>query len=288
MYHIYVDEAGTSEREPVTVVVGVIIHSDSGWTEAATRVRQIFDEYVPERFREGFVFHAKSVWGDKRYREGWPMEERLAFVSAMASLPREMKLAIALGKVRRDSAGALVGLSKEESDHLVAFARCMWRANKYVRDWAKRGEIATVVVEDMPKRRSKLKAMLDAVRRHPGSSLEEGYVRLTLEEQDTGVLVQTIAGQVDRIIDTVHFVTKEEAPLVQIADACAFVFRRYFAEEDYGSFWLEAMLGGPLIWEDWQGPVSQMVFSFSRKHRYRTWRLISGLRPRFAWRGPRW
>jgi hypothetical protein len=92
--------------------------------------------------------------------------------------------------------------------------------------------------------------------------------RLTEREITSGIVTQTHPGPIDRIIDTVHFVSKGDAPLLQIADACAFCFRRYFAEQEYGGEWVEAMLGSPLVWNDWQGPGSDTTFSFDPAHPY--------------------
>ncbi len=38
MHVIYMDEAGTSEHEPVLVVVGVMIHGDRDWIPAALAI----------------------------------------------------------------------------------------------------------------------------------------------------------------------------------------------------------------------------------------------------------
>ena len=47
MYYIYLDEAGTSAPEPITVVVGVLIHADRHWRGAANFPKSINDEFVP-------------------------------------------------------------------------------------------------------------------------------------------------------------------------------------------------------------------------------------------------
>jgi hypothetical protein len=76
------------------------------------------------------------------------------------------------------------------------------------------------------------------------------------------------SGPVDRIVDTVYFAEKDEAPLLQIADACAFCFRRYLAGQKYGGLWIKEMLGFELVWDQWQGPSSEMVFSFNQQRTY--------------------
>jgi len=261
VYYIYSDEAGTSAREPITVVVGVLIHADRHWRAAADFLQEVLDDHIPKPLRPGFVFHATDVWsGYREYDNVWSREDRADCIAAVASIPRILGAALAVGKVRRD-AGAPdnTPIPMEDLQHLMAFWLCMGRANKYVRDWGEEGEVATLVAEDVPKKRKLLKIAL----RMPQAAheIDELHVRPAREDREAGRIVQTLAGDIDRIIDTVHFVEKDEAPLLQLADACAFSFRRYFAGHSHGEQLVTAMLGEPLVWDDWQGPSSSMVFS---------------------------
>lgn len=274
MYFIYVDEAGTSAKEPVTVVVGILIHADRHWKAAADLLSGLCDEFVPPDIREGFVFHAKQVWGGREYREIWPKQSRIDFIASVASIPRALHTAIAIGRVRRDADLVIpvTGLSAAEFQHVYAFWRCAARANKYVRDWALPNEVATMVAEDVRDMRDLLGSVLRAV--PPEYELTPEYLDLTEAEKASGVVTQTHPGPIDKIIDTVHFVKKDKAPLLQIADACAFSFRRYFAEQQHGDEWVRAILGADLIWSEWQGATSEMTFSFDPDHAYPT-RLVS-------------
>jgi hypothetical protein len=47
-----------------------------------------------------------------------------------------------------------------------------------------------------------------------------------------------------RIRLPIHFVAKEEEPLIQIADACAFGIRRYLSGYSHGSDFMQAVGGG--------------------------------------------
>jgi hypothetical protein len=79
MRFVYVDEAGTSAEEPVTVVVGVIAHADKQVMFAEGAINEVLGA-VPPKFKDGFVFHAKDVWGNERYRSDWSMADRLVFL----------------------------------------------------------------------------------------------------------------------------------------------------------------------------------------------------------------
>jgi hypothetical protein len=66
---IYTDEAGTSAKEPVTVVIGLVVNPDTQLLPATSEVDKIFAT-VPPQCRKTFEFHATSIWGNKKYRDG--------------------------------------------------------------------------------------------------------------------------------------------------------------------------------------------------------------------------
>ncbi|QND73643.1 hypothetical protein [Tardiphaga robiniae] len=94
------------------------------------------------------------------------------------------------------------------------------------------------------------------------------FVLTTRREREAEVMAQTNTGPIDRIIDTVHFVAKDDGPLLQMADACAFSFRHYLAGQEFGRHWVEAMLGAGLDWDNWQGPLSGYVFNLDPERGY--------------------
>ncbi len=265
VYYVYVDEAGTSQREPVTVVAGVILHSDY-WRDAAARLEELFDIHVPKDLRPGFHFHAKKIWsGYREYYEIWSRHERAKFIAAVASIPRELCAAISIGKVRRDFHFSQEIMPLNDFHHIAAFFYCLARANKYIRDWGRSYEVGTVVAEDERKNRKYLRKALKFT--PPNLPLTADYILLTRHEKEAGQILQTMAGPIDRLVDTVFFAAKDEAPLLQISDACAYIFRRYLSGQNYGEEMIIQALGDPLVWEDWQGPTSEIVFSFHNKKR---------------------
>lgn len=84
---VYLDEAGTSAKEPVTVVAGIIVHADTQWRPAEADVNRIVKDMVPERYKENFVFHATEIWGSRKFRDGWDRNDRTAFLKEMMSVP---------------------------------------------------------------------------------------------------------------------------------------------------------------------------------------------------------
>lgn len=265
VHYIYVDEAGTSQHEKASVVVGVMVHADTQWMLAKEAVAEVLSA-VPAQFRNGFVFHAKTIWGHRKYREGWSREGRAALLHAMMLLPRRLGLPLALGVHRRgtdwsDTAWGEMGLSNFHVDHVMAFAMCMGRADMYLRKHTPEHEIATVVAENADAIRDYLRGAIEVMRPYEVVPAYVIGVRPTKAEQESGAILQDGTQKVTRIIDTVHFVKKDDAPLLQIADACAYGFRRYFEEQTFGREYVRTILGQDLIDEDWAGPRIRSVLS---------------------------
>jgi hypothetical protein len=263
MYFVYMDEAGTSASEPVSVVVGIILHADQQWKRAFDELQRTLCRFVPEHLRSGYIFHAKDIWNG--YRGEWDFDVRRQLVAEVASIPRRLNAAISLGIVRRNAPHIdFDRLKQHELQHVVAFTSAISEANKFIRDRGSPGEIAAVIAEDVHNLRRELRTSLDV-----GHAILSGDRLLkTKQEEATGrEPLASEFGGIDRVIDTIHFVEKDGAPLLQIADACAFSFRRYFSEQKFGDSLIESMLGKHLILEDWMGPSSYATFPFDKRPR---------------------
>jgi hypothetical protein len=257
---IHVDEAGTSEREPVSVVVGIIVDADKQLLLAERAVEELLLS-VPAEFRDGFVFHAKTLWGSERYRKRWAFADRYGLLRRMMALPRRLQLPISIGIVRRTSgrAGIKKSITTAQYHRFQAFSYCMAAADKYIRDHPGLSEVATVIAEDAPGMQKFLKAAVRLWRDNP-TILPPKHVIPTEHEETQGFVEQESDYRVSRIRSTILFVTKGEDPLTQFADACAFGFRRFFAEEEFGEKFAEAILGKVPPLADYRGLSSQQTF----------------------------
>lgn len=261
VYYIYVDEAGVSANEPVTIVAAILVKPDAQWRMAEARVNSIL-EAVPEKFREDFVFHAKSIWGDPKYRDGWDFSERLALIKAMMEAPRFLNIPMSIGLVRRAAprpSNLDERIKTEDFQHFQAFNYCIARADAHIRKYGEPQEIATVVAEDTPGKKRFIRGLVNHSRKNPFTHPEDG-MRLTQEEVTAGFRMQNLEVKIERVIDAVHFVEKRDAPLLQMADACAFGFRRYFANQSFGEEFVRSINGRDLVAEDWVGFSSSATF----------------------------
>lgn len=245
MKFLYVDEAGISAHEPVTVVLGVLIDADRHWRQAEARLRKVLDDQVPAKTRPGFVFHAKKVFAGCRDMDNWKLEDRIALIKEVVRIPFELQLPIPFGWVHRtvNVDSSVKGFIKEMLQHGLAFANCIAKADQDLRRHALPGEIATVIAEDNPQMRKFLRHLSEMLRQNPTIN-REGYLRVIVDGVARSVVVPPYPVRVSRIVDCIHFVEKNSAPLLQIADGCAFVLRRFLSKQSRGEELCSAMCGG--------------------------------------------
>lgn len=263
MRYIYMDEAGTSLHEPVTVVVGVVANADEHVMLADAALHEALGS-VPAPFREGFVFHATDIWGSSKYREAWTMADRLKLLKTVMSLPRRIGMSVSMAMVRRTHVPGfpLQRISLEQYHHFKAFSDCVASADRYIRDHCGLKEGGTIVAEDCHDMRKYLRKIPKMLRDNP-IVLGPGMVLPTAQEEEQGYVTQNGDYRVSRIRNAIHFVEKDDDPLVQIADACAFAFRRWFAGEDFGPDFVTAVLGRPPPnMHDFRGDSSFITYRF--------------------------
>jgi hypothetical protein len=221
---IYADEAGTSHGEPIAVVAGVIVHADTQWRPLEAALAQAFDQHVPASLRKGFVFHATEVFHGNKWREVWPLEDRMRLYDAVLAIPFRLSAAISIAAAR--------GGPDTHDRHRRAFGMFALSTNQFLQEHVPDSEVAYLVCEDVP-----------AMRRHLADLFDE--------------FASGRAGDVlrlERIVDCPHWVSKAHAPLLQFADAVAFATRRFLEERPHGAQLMKALLRAddaqPLIWRN--------------------------------------
>lgn len=264
---IYVDEAGTNPSEPVTVVAGIIVDADTQFSLAEEELASLTKDYVPNDLQDGFISHATTVWGSKKYHDVWDREERLAYLLGLASLPRRLGIPICFCIVKRGIQGYPDdSLPPATYDHILAFNGAVTRADKYVRDYGREAEVATLVVENIPEMHKFLKLNLKNAREFPVKiSDPRGLALPTWEEEISGEITQQFEFSISRIRDGIHFQAKDESPFLQIADAVAYAFRRFFSGQDLGDVFIEAAIGYAPIGKEWDAPESGGTFFWHQK-----------------------
>jgi hypothetical protein len=234
----YSDEAGISAKEPVSVVVTLIVHPDTQWRPVVARMFQLVHQYVPQEYRPTFALHTKTLVTEKTY-PNWDMHSRYAFLREVMRIPRGAGNPICVGAARRGAyQRAPIGdLTTEQQDHALAFALSMASADKIIRDRCGT-EMAQVIAEDHPEMKRMLRSIINILRVQPLT-----LPNTTFDSNLPGSKKEPEPYRVERIVDEVHFMDRRGSPFLQIADACAFGLRRYFSDLSYGDSYMDDMLG---------------------------------------------
>ena len=281
--YVYLDEAGTAAHEPLTVEAGIIIKPDAVWKAVEDRMADLIRTHVPEEYRDGFVFHAKDLFGGGKYKNGWDLAGRLALLEAFAAIPGDFELPLCVGTARRGAMLEAVGpvegrkasMKPEEMDHCLAFLCCISAADTYLREDTPHDEIAHLAVEDCDRMRRFLDRVYERVKNDP-RTLELGVHYENIRED--GKPPRAVAKlSVSKIMDGPHFVTKARSPMLQLADMCAFVFRRHLSGQSHSERLIEALLRIPAIArETFQCPSSMAIYRPAKKRGLSMARKITG------------
>lgn len=176
----------------------------------------------------------------------------------MMNVPRRIGMAITVAAHWRgsvdfsDSYGEL-GLSPAQADHFTAFKMCIAVCDRNIRKHARPREVATVVAEDIPEMRKYLRIVPKLLNASP-LNIPQTQIRETLSDQEAGYIKQDGDIRVTRMRNSVHFVEKSEDPLVQVADACAYGIRRFFAKEKFGVEFVRPIFGNEIVLRDFASP----------------------------------
>lgn len=120
---VFMDEAGTSQHEPVTVVVAITANADENLMSAEALILETLGA-VPPQFQRDFCFHATEVFAGAKYKDQWSLTERLNLLYSMMAIPRRLGMAITVSCVWRGANPVdLVALkmTQHQFDHIYAF-----------------------------------------------------------------------------------------------------------------------------------------------------------------------
>src|ERR1051326_7968646 len=104
---VYMDESGTSKFEPHLVVAAVIVHADRQLDRLELRLSELVEKHIEPQYRDGFVFHASSLFnpwpGEGEFPPGLrdDRERRLGILEELTSIPAELRLPVCVGYVEK-------------------------------------------------------------------------------------------------------------------------------------------------------------------------------------------
>lgn len=265
MRYIYLDEAGTSKNEHVSVVAGVIINPDFQWRLVESeieRLRAPFAHFLDAKT----ALHATDIFSGKAPWNNATVAQRSDLLHALVSIPRRFDLTIVHSMSRRggmpaDIYASVVKLKPFEFDHLIAFGHALDAIARYLHQKTEPHEIATLIVEDVESMRRFLKRLVyRESRTMPPEHLRDDVTDHSQEVMKEGAFIPASS---DRLVDGMHFCKKEESKMLQLADACAFTVQRWINQFTFGESLINSMLGGIPPISDFSGATSFGTWRFS-------------------------
>ncbi|WP_352648055.1 DUF3800 domain-containing protein [Mesorhizobium sp. M0408] len=118
--------------------------------------------------------------------------------------------------------------------HAEAYGQCIQAADWFMKNHASENEVAMLVAEQ----REEARRAIEAIHRlYSSEALLKRWYPEWLREKLHNLPISRIKGPPS-------FATKEDEPLLQIADSCAFVFQRHLRGAERSERRLEALFGG--------------------------------------------
>ena len=243
---IYVDEAGTSQREPVRVAVALAV-PDGQKEKIQEALNSVFDQFVPAEIRPGFVFHATEIMSGKgcAKKAAWSLAERLDLIKAVVSLPRAFSLPLGVSAHHRSFEVHLPKIERikaYEFQHMMAFRGAIERIDHFLRNHLEGKASGYVVAEDSPAMRKKLKAYWQAMLQIR-MMVDPAACQTDQLQAKLGIHNRNPEFSINYISPELTFLKKGSESMLEIADACAFVVRRWVSGHVRAEDFVYAMAG---------------------------------------------
>lgn len=232
---VYLDEAGSSAKERLVTVAGVVVDADKHHRALKGRLDQIRDD-LPEELRVDLIFHAKDIWhGNKQFdREKWDAhgiqkDERRSLVEQICSIPEEFGLPVIYGQVAKEQHFSNWQIMLKNMDnrkltpnrlsYALAFGQCAIAAEAFIRDYCPEDEVGQIVAEDTEEMREHADWAYSVLEQRDAPWLREFSSYVPLERLNEGP----------------QFAKKKRSPILQIADSIAFVMNRHDSKGTFDS-----------------------------------------------------
>lgn len=218
----YLDEAGVSNaaHEPHVVVAGPIVDADKQWLDLERHLKELAGECFPKGIPAQFVFHAMDIWHGSGFfpRESFSLSDRREILSKLCAIPENFTLPIAVGHVNRAALSKqfleinsrLTKGQLKDMCHGYSLVFCLQAIDNWMRRYTN-NEVAMTIAEQAGKIQKILQVLHRIARQKENDRFHELFFKS------------------EYIVDTLHFAQKTASPLLQIADAVAFVIRRRLA-----------------------------------------------------------
>ena len=221
---LYLDESGVGKitKDPHLVISGVLINGDKQWGPLKAHLKSLLEGAVPAGAPTPKYLHAVDIFhGSGEFpRALWPESVRHELLDNLARIPAQFHVPVVWAAVDRAQRASL---SPKEStrQHLIdayteAALICFMQTEWYMRTKVGEGELASIIIEQNNELQKRIKAIYRAVNNYDIMN------QIIPENKDISPHLLPIT----RVIDEPSFQEKTVASILQLADFCAFAFKR--------------------------------------------------------------
>lgn len=212
---IYVDESGTSRKEPVVVCAGAIVDPDRQYRDVAREISELkLNELGPEFSK--FPFHASALFKCRDYYRNIPLDEarRLEVILKMAKIADRHDIPVAFSWIRKEGMLSQLGKDRNNALHTMAFCALFSIADKFIAKWEPE-HVASVIAE----RVDHMKHLED--------------VPSWFNEHDPDPESWIFGRSITNIVNDIQWARKGGSPILELADALAWSFRAFLSGHYY-------------------------------------------------------
>jgi hypothetical protein len=221
---VYLDETGTGDPrvEPWLIVAGVMVH-EKRWKAVERHLIGMADAFAVPSDRGSFCFHANELFtgGKKDFKAKYPFQKRHDALAALCAIPEQFSLPVFMYAVNRAKYVERYGANRpadviltEQLMHMSI--ACASGVETFMKQTAEDDDVATLIYEQNGQKSAAVRAYHNLFR--------SDLMKKALEQLRTQGTVRLV--HFERIIETALFAAKTDSSLLQIADACAYVFGR--------------------------------------------------------------
>jgi Protein of unknown function (DUF3800) len=232
VYCVFFDESGVSINDPIVVVAGVLVDGNTQWRPIQTALANLRDRYIsPDLLPDFKGFHATDMFagrGNAFSQTIRQLEESRDILRQVIELPSRLHLPVAFGYIRKvDSPLNLkTRATRRESaarHHALASSFCAVMADQYLKT-RRPDDLAWAIAEDNTETKKVVTSIYSLL-----NNANSGIGGFEMFGGGVGYGFRFRPGDIplSKIISGFHYVSKRDEPLLQLADTCAFVVRRW-------------------------------------------------------------
>lgn len=242
LFCIFFDESGTSVNDPMVVVAGVLVDGNTQWKPIQQALASLRDLYVSREQLPHFKgFHATDMFhgsGKVFGRNVRSLEQSRKILTEVIELPSKFRLPVAFGYTRKADSPENLKTPRERRDssarhHALAACYCCLMADNYLKNH-RPNDLAWAVAEDNTEHKKVVSGIHSLL--HEGGEIEGFSINGLQGERPMAYGLHFNPGDtpLTKIVSGYHYVSKNSEPLLQLADVCAFVVRRWLQHSEKG------------------------------------------------------